>query len=71
MISNTTSYKLLLAGILAFFAIMTYDHAQIKEGVLVEWLKALLGALAVIYLLWYNIKRYQSGKLDGSSRQAN
>jgi hypothetical protein len=66
MTSNTSNYKLLFAGILAFFVIMTYDHDQLMAGVPLEWIKAIIGSLAVIYLLWFNIKKNQSGKLDRS-----
>ena len=66
MTNKATNYKLLSAGILAFFVIMTYDHNQLMAAEPAQIFKAVVGGLAVIYLVWYNVKRYRSEKLHKS-----
>ena len=52
-----TNYKLLFAGILAFFVIMTFNQDKFLAGNLTELVKVILGIPAVGYLIWYNVKK--------------
>lgn len=56
------SYKLLFAGILAFFVVMTYDHQQLVSKNTTEMFKVALGVVAVAYLVWYNIRKYNASQ---------
>ena len=57
MTENAANYKLLFAGILAFFVIMTYDHQLLMSGDTTEIVKLIAGIPAVIYLLFFNVKK--------------
>ncbi|MGB0177191.1 MAG: hypothetical protein ACPF9D_08490 [Owenweeksia sp.] len=55
--SSSRDYRLLFPAVLAFYVIMTFNYADLKEGFLIAWIKLLAGALALFYLIWINVAR--------------
>lgn len=62
MILKTTNYKQLIAGILAFYVIMKLDQELLMAGDRIEIIKAVIGAVVFIYLVYNAVSGYRLKK---------
>lgn len=60
VLKKTKDYQLLLAGVLIFYFVFTFDVEDFSSSNLFDYLRAGLALVSLFFLIWYNVKSLRS-----------